>query len=251
MEAAGNPISSHPREFTTTRWSVVLRAGGSSPEEARAALEQLCRDYWFPLYAYVRRKGHTPEDASDLTQEFFARLLANDFAQGVTPDGGRFRSFLLVSMNRFLVDEWRRSKAAKRGGDVFVGSLEAMIEERGEAGYVGEIDPSATPEQIYQRAWAETLLGRVLGRLRDEYLSRGGTRFAEVEPFLTFGAEPPGLEEAAAGVGLGLTAFKSLLHRLRVRYRELLTEEVRQTLGPSGEVEDELRGVLQALREGR
>ncbi len=236
------------REFVTTRWSVVLRAGGTGAEQAHAALEQLCTDYWYPLYAYVRRKGHSPEDASDLTQEFFARLLAKDFAQGLTPEGGRFRSFLLTAINRFLIDEWRKGKALRRGGDAFIGSLEALIAEHGESGYAGELVPAETPERIYQRTWAETLCARVLQRLRDECASRMGERFRVIEPFLSFGSEPPELAEAAAQLGLTLAAFKSQLHRLRGRYRELLHDEVAQTVGEDGDVAGELRGLIEILR---
>lgn len=236
------------RVFATTRWSVVLRAGGASPEQAQAALEQLCRDYWYPLYAFIRRKGHGPEDASDLTQEFFAKLLANDFAQGLSPEGCRFRSFLLTALNRFLVDEWRRSKSLKRGGDTFTTSLETWISERGEAGYLGEVALSETAEHLYQRAWAETLFAKVLRRLAAECAGRADIRFDVIEPFLALDGEPPALAEAAARLGLTLPAFKSLLHRFRQRYRELLQDEVSQTLGSHGEVDDELRGLLRALR---
>ena len=134
-----------PREFTTTRWSVVLRAGGASPEQAHAALEQLCSDYWYPLYAFVRRKGHSPEDAADLTQDFFAKLLANDFTQGLTPDGGRFRSFLLTSLNRFLIDEWHRGQCLKRGGGIQPTSLDVLIATHGESEYLALADHHESP----------------------------------------------------------------------------------------------------------
>ena len=236
------------RVFATTRWSVVLRAGGTSPEAAQAALEQLCRDYWYPLYAYVRRKGHSPEDASDLTQDFFAKLLANDFAQSLSPEGGRFRSFLLTSLNRFLVDEWRRTRSLKRGGNAFTTSLDSLISERGEAGYLGEAAQTETAEHLFQRAWAETLFARVLRRLAAECGARSDGRFEVIEPFLALDGEPPALAEAAARLGLTLPAFKSLLHRFRQRYRELLEDEVSQTVGSHGDVDRELRGLLGALR---
>jgi DNA-directed RNA polymerase specialized sigma24 family protein len=236
------------REFTTTQWSVVLRAGGNSPEQAHAALEQLCRDYWYPLYAYVRRKGHSPEDASDLTQNFFAKLLANDFAQGLSPEGGRFRSFLLTALNRFLVNEWQKGQRQKRGGGTLTGSLDALIAERGEVGYVGEASHGETPERLFQRAWAETLLTRVLDRLAAECATRADFRFESLKPFLTAGDEPPALADAAIRLGLTLPAFKSLLHRFRQRYRELLLDEVSQTVGTRSDVAEELRGLLQALR---
>jgi len=237
-----------PREFTTTRWSVVLRAGGASPEEAHVALEQLCADYWYPLYAFIRRKGHSPEDAADLTQSFFAKLLANDFAQGLTPEIGRFRSFLLTSLNRFLVDDWRAARRQKRGGGAFVDSLDSLIAERGEASYLGELGHSETPERLFQRTWAETLFARVLNRLSAECAARGDGRFAVVEPFLSTQSDPPPLAEAASQLGLSVSAFKSLLHRLRERYRELLLQEVSQTLGANQSADEELRGLLQAMR---
>ena len=237
------------RVFATTRWSVVLRAGGASPEQAQAALEQLCRDYWYPLYAFVRRKGHGPEDASDLTQDFFAKLLANDFAQGLSPEGGRFRSFLLTALNRFLTSEWQKARRQKRGGGFFTGSLDELIAERGEAGYLGEASNIDTPERLFQRAWAETLLSRVLVRLAAECADRTDLRFDVLKRFLTAGDEPPTLAAAATELSLTLPAFKSLLHRFRQRYRELLLDEVGQTVGTRSDVAEELRGLLQALRE--
>lgn len=239
---------SAPRQFSTTRWSVVLSAGGASVELAREALEQLCRDYWYPLYAFVRRKGHGPEEAADLTQEFFAKLLANDFAHGLKPEGGRFRSFLLTALNRFLINEWQKSRRQKRGGGAFTDSLEAMIAERGEVEYLAEASHLDTPERLFQRAWAETLLARVLERLAAECAERGDWRFDVLRPFLSAGEDPPALTEAAAQLHLTLPAFKSLLHRFRQRYRELLLDEVGQTVGTAGEASEELRGLLQMLR---
>ena len=225
-----------------------MRAGGASPEQAQAALEQLCRDYWYPLYAFVRRKGYSPEDASDLTQEFFAKLLANDFAQGLSPHAGRFPSFLLTALNRFRTSEGQKGRRQKRGGGVFTGSLDELIAERGEAGYLGEVSNSDTPEKLFQRAWAETLLARVLDRLAAECATRANVRFEILKPFLAAGDEPPALADAAVQLGLTLAAFKSLLHRFRRRYRELLLDEVGQTVGTHSDVAEELRGLLQALR---
>ena len=234
--------------FATTRWSVVLRAGGVSPEHAQAALEQLCQDYWYPLYAFVRRKGHSPDDAADFTQEFFAKLLANDFAQGLSPEGGRFRSFLLTALNRFLINGWQKGRRLRRGGDTFTGSLDALIAERGEADYLSEAAHGDSPERLFQRAWAETLLARVLDRLAAECANRADLRYEVLKSFLTAGDEPPALADAAAQLGLTLPAFKSLLHRFRQRYRELLLDEVGQTVGTRSNVAEELRGLLQALR---
>jgi RNA polymerase sigma-70 factor (ECF subfamily) len=243
-----NAQTGQPKVFTTTRWSVVLRAGSTNPEQARAALEQLCRDYWYPLYAYVRRKGHGPEDAADLTQDFFAKLLGSDFASGLKVEGGRFRSFLLTALNRFLIKQWQKAQRQKRGGGSFIASLDALIEERGEASYVSEASHAESPEHLFQRAWAETLLLRVLERLAKECAERADTRFEVLKPFLAAGDDPPALTDAAALLGLSLPAFKSLLHRFRQRYRELLLEEVGQTVGTASDVAEELRGLLQALR---
>ncbi len=226
----------------------MLRAGGASPEQARAALEQLCRDYWYPLYAYVRRRGHSPEDAADLAQEFFVKLIASNFARGLTPEGGRFRSFLLTALNRFLINEWQKGRRQKRGGGAFIESLDRLMAERGEASYVAEAAHSETAERLFQRTWAETLLARVLERMAGECEERADQRFPVLKPFLSSGAEPPALTAAAARLGLTLPAFKSLLHRFRQRYRELLLDEVGQTVGSPAEVADELRGLLQALR---
>jgi len=237
-----------PREFTTTRWSVVLRAGGASPEEAHAALEQLCSDYWYPLYAFVRRKGHSPEDAADLTLDFFAKLLANDFTQGLTPEGGRFRSFLLTSLNRFLIDEWHRGQCLKRGGGMQPTSLDVLIATHGESEYLALADHHESPERVFQRAWAETLLNRVLTRLGSECSTRGDSRFRLLRPFITGVGDAAKLTSVAEQLGLSLSALKSLLHRFRERYRELLLDEIRQTVGDQGDTRDELRALMEALR---
>lgn len=237
-----------PREFTTTRWSLVLHAGGTDPEQAKAALEQLCRSYWFPVYAFVRRKGLDPDTAADLTQDFFCKLLANGFVEGLTQEGGRFRSFLLTALNRFLINQWQKGQRAKRGAGAAVDSIEALIAERGEASYLSEMSHADTPEKLFQRAWAEALLERVLNRLSEECTDRQDQRFSVLKPFLASGEDPPALSEAAAQLGLSLPAFKSLLHRFRQRYRELLLDEVSQTVGSRTEVAEEVRGLLQVLR---
>jgi DNA-directed RNA polymerase specialized sigma24 family protein len=245
-----NVAASHKTacNFTTTRWSVVLRAGGSTPEQSRAALEQLCGDYWYPLYAYVRRKGYDPHSAADLTQEFFAKLLAADFASGLVPAGGRFRSYLLTCLNRFLISEWQKAQRQKRGGGASITSIDAAISERGEGSYLAELSHDDSPDRLFQRAWAETLLHRVLERLEGECAKRGDGRFQILGPFLAAGDDPPSLAEAAMNLGLSVPAFKSLLHRFRQRYRELLFEEISQTVGGASDVTEELRGLLLALR---
>jgi RNA polymerase sigma factor (sigma-70 family) len=159
-----------PVEFTTTHWSVVMSARVEGSAKARAALETLCRSYWYPLYAYVRRQGHIPADAQDLTQEFFARLLSHDFLRNVSPDKGRFRSFLLTCLKRFLTDEWRRGSALKRrAGQPVLVLDESVAEQR----YLQEPAAGADPEKLYERRWALTLLDRALDRLEGDFREAG------------------------------------------------------------------------------
>jgi RNA polymerase sigma-70 factor (ECF subfamily) len=237
-----------PIEFTTTRWSVVLRSGEGDSSRSTEALEELCRAYWYPLYAYVRRKGHSPEDACDLTQEFFTRLFEKQFPKGVSREGGRFRSFLLRALNNFLIDEWKRKQSAKRGGGLGSFSSEAEIEKHGETVYALQVSPVQTPERLYDRAWAETILKRVLEKLAEECAQRGDDRFTVLRPFLAAGDDPPALNESAARLNLSLAAFKSLLHRFRHRYRELLLAEVGQTVSTEQELQSEIRELMSALR---
>jgi RNA polymerase sigma-70 factor (ECF subfamily) len=236
------------KHFCTTRWHLVLKAAGKD-EEALAALDQLCSIYWYPVYGFVRRKGCSPEDAADLTQEFFAKLLRNNFAAGLTQEGGRFRSFLLTALNRFLVNEWEKGRRAKRGSGLAATSLDMLIAERGEASYVHELAHAESPECIYDRLWADTVLQRVLGRLSAECEGTAKARFDVLKPFLAPGDTPPSLAEAAQALALSLPAFKSLLHRFRQRYRELLLEEIGQTVASPAEIADELRGLVAALRK--
>src|SRR5688572_1037436 len=157
-----------PREFTTTHWSVVLLAGGETSTEADRALDDLCRAYWYPLYAYVRRQGRAAEDAQDLTQEFFARLLERKHLRLADPERGRFRTFLLSSLKNFLINEWEKSRAAKRGGASVTFSLN---EQDADGRYVMEPVDGLTPDRIYEKRWAVTLLANVLARLRQKYLA--------------------------------------------------------------------------------
>ena len=236
-------------EFVTTRWSQVLQSAGKDPGEAHAALEVLCRDYWYPLYAFVRRKGHNPEDAADLTQAFFAKLLGADFTEGLDRGKGRFRSYLLTGMNHFLINHWQNGQRQKRGGGAAKLSLDSILDGQGETIYAMDHSVVASPDRLFERAWARTLLDRVLMRLERECTDRGDARFAILKPFLTSQDDAPTLAQAAADLNLSLPAFKSLLHRFRQRYRELLLQEVGQTVGSPLEVADELRALLAALRD--
>ena len=231
--------------FVTTHWSVVLRAGGSDTTRARAALEQLCRHYWQPLYAYVRRGGHSREEAEDLTQEFFARLLAQNSVARADPARGRFRSFLLVSLKHFLVNEWDKARAQKRGGGAQVIPLEFDTAETrcGQA-----VAPGDTPDRAFDRQWALALLEVVLGRLRQEYRDAGREEmFLRLKDTLGGGRAEIPYRELGARLGMSEGAVKVAAHRLRQRYRELLREEIANTVAGPEEVEEELKQLFAAL----
>jgi RNA polymerase sigma factor (sigma-70 family) len=231
--------------FATTRWSVVLAAGQGDTPHARAALEKLCQTYWYPLYAYVRRRGHSAEDAQDLTQEFFAQLLERQSLAHVDPKRGRFRAFILTAMNHFLANEWKRNSAKKRGGGQAPLSLDwAAAEER------FDLEPAdnASPDRIFERLWAITLLGEVLNRLEDEYQSQGKMGlFTALRQSLVGARETQPYAELAAELNMSESAVKVTVHRLRKRYRELIREEIAGTLDASEDVEAEMRHLFSVL----
>lgn len=233
--------------FATTHWSVVLAAGQVDSPEAEAALETLCRAYWYPIYGFVRRAGHGHAQAQDLTQEFFFRLLArNDFARAKR-DRGPFRAYLLGALRHFLADAWDKASARKRGGAFqFVALEEATAEER------QRLEPPAIsdPERLYDRRWALTLLNRVLQRLRDEYRAAGKeSLFAVLEPLLTQAKADVTGGAAAQRLGLSEGATRVALHRLRQRYGRIFREEIAHTVARPEEIEDEIRHLLAALGE--
>ncbi len=231
--------------FGTTHWSVVQRAGGASESQAANALEQLCRTYWYPLYAYVRRQGRRPEEAQDLTQGFFAQLLAHESMQKVRRERGRFRSFLLASMNHFLADEWDRAHRQKRGGLNEHISFDA---EEAESRYRIEPVDRFDPGRLYERRWAMTVLDNALARLEHECSMSEPGRWAKLKPFLV--GEKAGQTYAEVGGELGMTeaAVKMTVSRLRQRCRILLREEIAQTVSDAAEVEEEYSALLEALR---
>ena len=237
-EGSGSGPEAHGGIFATTHWSVVLAATDHESPEATAALERLCETYWYPCYAYMRHRGYSPQDAQDLTQEFFYRLVQKDYLAQVDPRKGKFRSFLLAAINHFLAKEWARSRTLKRGGHLTLLPLdEAQAEQR----YQAELSGERSPEEIYDRAWAIALLGKVLRRLREETAAAGhADRFEELKGVLM--GERPSLSYAALAPRLRTTeaALKMAVRRLRNRYAELLREEIANTVPGPEEAEDEL-----------
>jgi RNA polymerase sigma-70 factor (ECF subfamily) len=232
--------------FATTHWSLVLTAGKGASADARKALAALCQMYWYPLYAYVRRQGHQPDDAQDLTQAFFARLLEKHYLQSADPQRGRFRSFLLTAFKRFLSRERDRDRAKKRGGGMKLLSLDF---EAGERQYNLEPAHEATAEKIYEQRWALTLLDLVFARLRDEFDRADKQReFNCLKVYLTGETGAPSYQEAAAELAMTEGAIKVAVHRLRRRYRDLVREEIAQTVAGPEDVEEELRHLFAAIR---
>jgi RNA polymerase sigma-70 factor (ECF subfamily) len=228
-----------------TRWSVVLAAGQRDSQAGHDALDQLCRLYWRPIYLFVRRRGHPPEDARDLTQGFFAGLLAKDFLAGLAPSKGRFRTFLLAALKHYLANEWDKGRCQKRGGGQVLIPLEVGAED-GSAGL--EPVDHQTAEVNFDRDWALALLGQVLGRLRQEYARDGkGDLFEGLKATLVEGGSGLPYAVIARGLGLSEGAVKVAVHRLRQRFRQLLREEIAHTLSRPEHTEEELRALFAAL----
>jgi len=232
-------------EFLTTRWSVVLAAGDREAPESGRALADLCESYWYPLYAFARRKGRGPEEAGDLTQGFFAELLEKDFVRAADPERGRFRAFLLTAFKRYLIDEREKERAQKRGG----GRRPLPLDfDDGEKRFSREPSHDLTPEREFERRWALLLLERVLDRLGHEMEKAGREeQYAELRPFLTAAADTPRYAEVAARLRTTEGAVKVSVHRIRRRYRDLLRREIAETVSSPEEVEDEIHHLLTAL----
>lgn len=247
MHAGPDQPSAHSA-FATTRWSLIAGAAQPDSIEARAALEALCRAYWYPLYAYIRRRVGDVHTAQDLTQSFFARLLERGTIAGADPERGRFRAYLLTACKRFLINEWERDRAAKRGGGQTALSLDLNL---GESRYSTEPADTLTPERLYERQWAITLLGRVLEQLQAECAAKGkGAQFEQLKGFLGGSGRSRSYAEAAAALGMTESATKVAAHRLRERYRELLRAEIAETVEKPEDVEDEIRGLFEVLGDG-
>jgi len=228
-----------PHRFVTTHWSVVLTAKEQDSSKAVEALERLCRTYWYPLYAFVRRRGYSAEDAEDLTQGYFAHLLTKDFLLGIGPQKGRFRTFLLKCLSHFLADVWDKRQAACRGGGQSPFSLDAL---GAESRYRREPTDCLTPEALYERRWANTLLEHVIERLRGEAVEAGNERLFEKLQDLLLGEHPKmTYKEVASALGTTEGAVKMAVSRLRQRFRVILREEIAHTVADSGDVDEEIR----------
>lgn len=231
--------------FATTHWSTVLAAGATTSPQAAAALERLCQTYWYPLYAFVRRKGYNPHDAEDLTQSFFARLVEKRDFGAVAPEKGKFRTFLLCALNHFLANEWDKSQRLKRGGGVTFAPLDtAVAEER----YGSETAETDTPERAFDRRWAEAMLAVVLTRLRAEFDDTGKpSRFDELKPYLLGEPDADAYAAVAGRLQISEQGVKSAVHRLRRRLRELFREEIAHTVATRAEIDEELRYLVELM----
>jgi RNA polymerase sigma factor (sigma-70 family) len=232
-----------PSRFPTTRWTMVVAAGDPRSREARSALVSLCENYWYPLYAYLRRRGYPAERAQDLTQEFFIRVLEGRYLDRADPEKGRFRSFILTSLKFFVADEEDRDRAQKRGGGMVM-SLELSS---GEDRYQREPSHDETPERIFERRWALSLLERVVGRLRTEFVQHGRPEhFERLKVFLLGQSDAP-YDALAREMNTSAGALKVAIHRLRKRYRELFRQEIADTVANPAEAEAELRFLAAVL----
>ena len=240
------PVSTAPGDiFATTHWTVVLAAGRRHTPQSDGALEELCRTYWFPLYAYVRRRGHTKEDAEDSVQAFFARFLAKNYLEGLSAERGRFRAFLLASLKHFLINEWKRSQRLKRGGGEKNLSLDWQTADT-KFQVAATNEPS--PDKAFDREWAVALLAKVIERLQRECEAEGKAKlFEQLKIFLTAGRAESAQGEVAKVLGMEEVAVRGAVHRLRKRYRALLRDEIAQTLADPAQVDGEIRALFGAF----
>lgn len=229
--------------FATTHWTVVLQAGRNDSPEAGSALAELCRVYWYPLYAYVRRLGHDVHNAQDLTQGFFERLLEKNYLELADPRRGKFRWFLLTAFKCFLANEWDRGRTLKRGGGKEIIPLDALTAEQR---YALEPADTLTADQLYDRRWALDLLARVRKQLRDRYAGKSD-RFERLEQYLPGGDPPPEYAETAAALKLSEDAVRQEAHRLRKRYGELLRAEIASTVAQPDEIDEEIGYLIDVI----
>lgn len=245
MPGSGGLKGASPAVFATTHWSVVLAAGEETSVFSQSALEVLCRAYWYPIYVYVRRKGHGPEDAQDLTQEFFARLIRKHHVRLADRTKGKFRTFLLATLDYFLAREWRRAHRQKRGGEfIFISLDQQTPEER----YCLEPADSDTPEKKFLREWALAILKETMKALERECEANGkGILFQHTRELLSGERGTGAYDGISQRLGMSDGALRVAVHRLRQRYGELLRSQIAQTVGTAEEVDEEMRCLLQAL----
>lgn len=255
VTAAAPPVPAEPGPrdsgvFATTHWSLVLKAGSVTNEASLSALDRLCRQYWRPLYYFVRRRGYDEQESQDLTQGFFTQLLEKDLI-GVADRGrGRFRTFLLAALQNYLSNEWDRANRQKRGGGQTILSLDQA--DSAEAGYQLLPHDTASPDQLYERRWVQAILEVVLHRLREEFDGRHGRgRFDVLKEFLFTERGEISYADAARRLNLSESATKSAIYRLRQRYGELFAEEISQTVANPEDVDDEIRHLLTVLESCR
>jgi RNA polymerase sigma-70 factor (ECF subfamily) len=230
--------------FQTTSWSLVL-AAASNPNEARTALTSLCESYWNPVYVFIRCSGYDADKSQDLTQEFFARLIEKNYLKGADRTRGRFRSFLLASVKHFLSNESDRDRALKRGGGRPPVSFDAIEAERW---YMPPAADGVTPETLFERRWAVSLVGRVIALLQQEYVEAGKQeQFASLEPFLTSDSDDQRYEQVAERMGVSAGALRMSVLRMRRRYRDLLRAEIAETVAGPEEVDEEIRFLMSRL----
>ena len=248
MSSSERTSTSQPESlFVTTRWSVVLAAQDKASPGSAEALEALCRAYWYLLYALVRRQGHSPHDAQDLTQEFFARLLQKDYLQSAARERGRLRAFLWVALKRFLANEWDRGRAQKRGGGMKPIAFDTTVAEQR---FQQERADTMSPDRLFERQWAMTLLEQSLGRLRAEYASAGKEfEFEQLKTSLTAERGSIAYAEIATALKSSEGATRMAVHRLRKRFRELFRATIADTVDDPAEVDDEVRYVTGMLGE--
>jgi RNA polymerase sigma factor (sigma-70 family) len=244
--ALNSESSSTPTDiFATTHWTVVLTARQGAQPEAQSALEELCRTYWFPLYAYVRQRGHSKEDAEDLTQAFFERFLEKNFLGGMNREQRKFRAFMLTALKHFLANEWDKSQRQKRGSGAAHLSLDWQTAD---TQFQIAATEASSPDRIFDREWALALLRKVITQLEAECASSGrGTQFEHLKIFLTAGKGAASYADVARDLGLEETAVRVAVHRLRKRCRQLLRAEIANTLSDPAQVDEELRTLFGAM----
>ncbi|CAN5187089.1 sigma factor [soil metagenome] len=240
------PGAQNDERFPATRWSRVVAAGDPSSPDARAALDDICRDYWFPLYVYVRRWGRSPEDAEDLTQGFFARILERGFLADADRSKGKLRTFLLTALKHYLTDEHHKANTLKRGGGKIPLSIDAALAEEL---YALEPKDEASPDRLYEKRWALTLLDNVLAALRADYARAGKAElFDTLQPALAWNAGGDRYSDLAAALGMKENAVRVAIFRLRRRYGDLLRQQVAETVASPDEVAAELDNLMTVLR---